>query len=265
MEQNNPYGFHLNQNEAVYQTNLNNENGYETYATQPNMVMQNPYAGVADITARKKKAFIISLGIMCAGLVLSVFSAFVCLIAVVLFTELFLPLIIGSIVLEFSMVFATSHCISKNKVGAGIVCYVLFALANGTTFMSIFINYAPASILGIFLLTAVIFGGTAIVALIIPGDMSRWQASLVMGLIALVILSVAYLIFPVPLLDLFICFFGIVLFIAITVYDVKKINVLATENTSLSIWTVGLFGGMNLYLDFVNLLLKILRLFGRRK
>lgn len=255
--ENNPYGFRLDENQSQSNT------GYNLNGTTYNA--GNVFANAEDLTARRKKCLTMSMAIMCVGLVISTISAFAGMIIMVLVPALFLPILIGSLILEISMVFATNHCINKNNVGGGIACYTFFAIANGTTFLSIFLTYAPSSILSMFLVTTIIFGGTTLVALMIPKDLSRWSTSLIMGLFALLALSLLYFLFPLPALDLFICIFGIVLFIGITVYDVKKIQVLATENPNMSVWAVGLFGGMNLYLDFVNLLLKILRLFGRRK
>lgn len=273
--ENNPYGFRLEENQSQSNTgyNLNGTNYYQNtqaggagaYTNSPQYNTGNVFTNAADLTARKKKCLVMSLAIMCVGLIISTMSAFLGLIVMVLLPGLFLPILIGSIILEIAMVFATNHCISKNQVGGGIACYTFFAIANGTTFLSIFLSYAPSSILAMFLVTTIIFGGTTLVALAIPKDLSRWSTSLIMGLFALLALSLLYFLFPLPALDLFICMFGIVLFIGITVYDVKKIHLLATENPYMSVWSVGLFGGMNLYLDFVNLLLKILRLFGRRK
>lgn len=272
MQQNNPYGFHLDPeasqaqpagtshvSQSAAQYNLNGAEYYQSPYQQAD-----PFAGVVDLTARKKKCLTISLAIMCGGLVISTISAFVTYIVLMLFPEMFSVVWIGSLIFELVMVFATSHCITKNKAGLGIVCYILYAIANGTTFLSIFINYAPASILSLFLVTAVIFGGTTLVSLAIPKDMSRWSLSLTMGLFALLAMMLLNMFFRLPAFDTFICIFGIVLFVAITAYDVKKVNALAMEDTASSVWTVGLFGGMNFYLDFVNLLLRILRLFGRK-
>ncbi|MCM1494280.1 MAG: Bax inhibitor-1/YccA family protein [Bacteroides sp.] len=271
--ENNPYGFHTEENQSQSNTgyNRNETNYYQNvrtdggaYADSRQLRVEAGFGNAGNLTARRKKCLIMSLAIMCVGLIVSTVSAFLGLVVMALLPNLFLPILIGSIILELSMVFATNHCIRKNKVGGGIVCYTLFAIANGTTFLSIFLSYAPSSILAMFLVTTVIFGGTALVALMIPKDLSRWSTSLIMGLFALLALTLLYFIFPMPALDLFICIFGIVLFIGITVYDIKKIQGMATENPNMSVWSVGLFGGMNLYLDFVNLLLKILRLFGRR-
>ncbi len=276
MEKNNPYGFQLNSQELGNQQA--DARGYNFNGTPYNQAGQamnggytqtgmnaNMFTGTVDITKRKKQALAISFGIMCAGLVISVFSAFMSFLFAVVIPEIWIFMMIGSVVLEIGMVFATNACVRHNKVGLGIFCYILFAIANGTTFMSIFLTYAPSAILAMFLVTAIIFGAATVAALIIPGDMSRMQTSLVMGLIALLIMTLIYFIFPMPILDMFICFFGIVLFIVITVFDIKKIHALATTDTQISVWAVGLFGGINLYLDFVNLLLKILRIFGRRK
>lgn len=272
MSQNNPYGFSLestsdtNTNSAYGVPNQNTANTYGDYAAAyETPISETPYGKTVDITKRKKQALTISLGIMSGGLLLSLSAALVEFLVLTMWGNLALPILIGSFVLEFAMVFATQGCIKKEKVGGGIACYVLFAISNGVTFMSIFANYRIDSVLGIFALTTLIFAGTTIVALIIPKDLSGWSLSLIMGLFALLLLSVIYLFVPIPALDFFICIFGVILFIAYTAYDVKKIYALAVEDTSRSIWTVGLFGGMNLYLDFINLLLRILRLFGKRR
>ena len=284
----NPYGFHISE-EQTTASSSEPQNAYSQSAGNGNYYSANPqgyqaygesnpqgyqaYSGadpnyvVKDVTGRKKQCLVISLGVMSAGLVVSAISAF---IFMVLFSRimdgrLFLGLFFGSFILEFAMIWLTNHCIAKRELGLGIAAYITFALANGTTFMSIFSMYSPISILGLFFLTAVIFGGTALVALIIPKDITGWTGSLIMGLFALIALGLIYLFIPVRILDLFICSFGIVLFIAITAYDFQKIRQMAIEDVQSSVWLVGLFGGMNLYLDFVNLLLKILRLFGRRK
>lgn len=261
MQQNNPYGFQLEQN-GVQDNSQYNLNGTDIY--QSRYGQTEPFAGVVNLTARKKKCLTISLAIMCGGLVISTVSAFATYAILMLFPELFSAVWISSLVFELIMVFAASHCITKNKAGIGIVCYILYAIANGTTFLSIFINYAPASILSLFLVTAVIFGGTALISLVVPKDMSRWSLSLTMGLFALLAMMILNMFIRLPAFDTFICIFGIVLFIAITAYDVKKVNALAMEDTRSSVWTLGLFGGMNFYLDFVNLLLRILQLFGRK-
>lgn len=283
----NPYGFHLSEEQATasspepqnayYQSASNgnysvNQQDYQAYGGSTPQGYQayanmDPNYMVTDVTGRKKQCLVISLGVMSAGLVVSTISALIFMILFSRFMDgrIFLGLFFGSFILEFAMIWLTNRCIAKRELGLGIAAYITFAIANGTTFMSIFSMYSPISILGLFFLTAVIFGGTALVALIIPKDITGWTGSLIMGLFALIALGLIYLFIPVRILDLFICSFGIVLFIAITAYDFQKIRKLAMEDVHTSVWIVGLFGGMNLYLDFVNLLLKILRLFGRRK
>ena len=244
-------------------------NGVEYAGTQMqnagNSMQANLYNGTTSVTSRKKTALVISLAVMCGGLFLSTVAALVGLVVMAFVPSLIVPMIVGSVILEFAMVFVTDKMIQKENMVAAVICYCLFALANGTTFMSIFLTYAPQSVLGIFLVTTLIFGGTALVALIVKKDLSGLQTSMIMGLFALIALSVIYLIFQWPMLDLFICIFGILLFIGITAFDIKRITGEAEQNLQRPIWGIGLAGGMNLYLDFVNLLLKILRLFGRRK
>lgn len=276
MGENNPYGFRLEDDmqpaPQAGQTTASQGyrlNGVEYAGTQMqnagNGMQANLYNGTNSVTSRKKTALVISLAVMCGGLFLSTVAALVGLVVMAFVPSLIVPMIVGSVILEFAMVFVTDKMIQKENMVAAVICYCLFTLANGTTFMSIFLTYAPQSVLGIFLVTTLIFGGTALVALIVKKDLSGLQTSMIMGLFALIALSVIYLIFQWPMLDLFICIFGILLFIGITAFDIKRITGEAEQNLQRPIWGIGLAGGMNLYLDFVNLLLKILRLFGRRK
>ena len=275
MGENNPYGFRLEDNmqpaPQAGQTTASQGyrlNGVEYAGAQMqnagNGMQANLYNGTTSVTSRKKTALVISLAVMCGGLFLSTVAALVGLVVMAFVPSLIVPMIVGSVILEFAMVFVTDM-IQKENMVAAVICYCLFALANGTTFMSIFLTYAPQSVLGIFLVTTLIFGGTALVALIVKKDLSGLQTSMIMGLFALIALGVIYLIFQWPMLDLFICIFGILLFIGITAFDIKRITGEAEQDLQRPIWGIGLAGGMNLYLDFVNLLLKILRLFGRRK
>lgn len=276
MGENNPYGFRLEDDmqpaPQAGQTTISQGyrlNGVEYAGAQMqnagNGMQANLYNGTTSVTSRKKTALVISLAVMCGGLFLSTVAALVGLVVMAFVPSLIVPMIVGSVILEFAMVFVTDKMIQKENMVAAVICYCLFALANGTTFMSIFLTYAPQSVLGIFLVTTLIFGGTALVALIVKKDLSGLQTSMIMGLFALIALSVIYLIFQWPMLDLFICIFGILLFIGITAFDIKRITGEAEQDLQRPIWGIGLAGGMNLYLDFVNLLLKILRLFGRRK
>lgn len=280
MQQNNPYGFHI-QNEAnasqpAYQ---NTGTQYQNTGTQfqnagasyygpmdaESYTVRQPFPDALSPTERKKKALVTSLAIMCVGLLISTVSAFASIILIIIDQQLLMPLLIGSLILEISMLFATTSCINKNKIAGGIICYTLFAISNGVMLFSIFFSYSFASIISMFLITTLVFGATTIVALVIPKDLSGWSFSLISGLFALLGLGIINLFVNLPALDLFICVLGIILFIAITAYDIQKISKMAVEDKATSVWSIGLFGGMNLYLDFINMLLKFLRLFGRRK
>ncbi len=277
----NPYEFHLSEEEQVgYETNTQNAFYQSVSKENYNTGSSTDYSAytqtgsllsASDMTIRKKRCLVISLAVMSIGLLISFLTALITLPIVNLaFRSGHIGFVtvtfVVSIILTFVASTTTSRFIAKQKLGPGVASYIVFCILNGTMFMSIFSLYSPASILGIFLFTTIIFGGTALVALIIPKDLSGWSSSLIMGLFALLILSLVNLIFPgAEMLNLYICLFGIVLFIGLTAFDIQKIRKMAVEDSAMSVWIVGLYGGMNLYLDFLNLLLKILRLFGKRK
>lgn len=167
---------------------------------------------------------------------------------------------------ELLIVFVSGYVINKNiPIVAGIL-YAVYSYLNGITLSIIFLAYDLTSITTIFLITAVLFGVMAVYGLITESDLSSVGHLLTMGLIGIVISGIVnLLILHNSVLDMLICCVGVVVFVGLAAYDTQKIKQrveLATDENEL---TLALYGGFELYLDFVNLFLKLLRLFGRRK
>lgn len=170
------------------------------------------------------------------------------------------------VAVELLIVFVSGIVINKNiPIAAGIL-YAIYSYLNGMTLSIIFLAYELTSITTIFLITAVLFGVMAVYGLITDSDLSSVGHLLTMGLLGIVISGIVnLLILHNSILDMIICCVGVVVFVGLAAYDTQKIKQrveMATEENEL---TLALYGGFELYLDFINLFLKLLRLFGRRK
>ena len=114
-------------------------------------------------------------------------------------------------------------------------------------------------------MTALIFGIMSVFGAVTKKDMTSLGSILLAGLIGIIIGSVINMFLGSPAVDYLVTIIGIIVFVLFTAYDVNKIKKLANSYTGLSDNVIALYGAMNLYLDFINLFLKLLRLFGKRK
>ncbi len=170
----------------------------------------------------------------------------------------FLPLIL----VELGLVFAIS--LGINRLGAIPALALLFtyALLNGVTLSVVVYVYTAESILSAFLGAAAIFGGAALYGVVTKRDLTSLGGILVMGLVGLIVVSlVNVFLVPSTQLSWIIGIAGVVIFTGLTAYDVQRIN-----NGNLG-WIktregASVVGALALYLDFVNLFLMLLRVFG---
>ena len=188
-------------------------------------------------------------------------------LAAIIFSSpiVFYGLLIGEIVL----VIAIGRVVTKVSAGKGLALFFLYAFLNGLTLSVIFFIYDLGTIWLAFGATAVLFGIMSIVGYTTKQDLSNWGGILMMGLIGLIVASVANMFFANSTLDWIITYAGILLFLALTVYDTNRIKqmtyaALAAGQTEV-VARMGVIGALRLYLDFINLFLYILRLFGRRR
>jgi FtsH-binding integral membrane protein len=142
-----------------------------------------------------------------------------------------------------------------------------YALLNGLTLGIIFMVYTAESIASTFFVTAATFGVMSIYGFVTGTDLSRWGNLLFMGLIGLVIASVVNMFWFNSMLYWITTYVGVLLFVALTAYDTQKIKMLAfmgygDENVDRK---AAVWGALTLYLDFINLFLFLLRIFGRRR
>lgn len=202
---------------------------------------------------------------MFVALLITAFAAFTTDVktAVYLLTgDMFYLLLVG----EIAIVLVSNYAISKNNAILATILYVVYAYLTGITMSVIFLAYTTASITAIFLITAAVFAIMAVYGLITDTDLSSVGNLCLMGLIGIVISGFVNLVFlGSDMADTIICSIGVLVFVGLTAYDTQKIKERVNSSTNETAMTLALFGGFELYLDFVNLFLKLLRLFGKRK
>lgn len=173
--------------------------------------------------------------------------------------------VIALIIAELALVFILSASARSLSYPTAIVAFMAYSIINGLTLSSIFLVYELSSIVNILFVTAGMFAILAVLGNTINVDLSRIGNILMIGLIGLLIGSLVNLFIMSSAFDLTLTIFGGLLFLVITVYDVQKIKNISNGITEDQVNNVSIICALTLYLDFVNIFLKLLRLFGRRR
>ncbi len=145
-----------------------------------------------------------------------------------------------------------------------LVLFILYSAINGISFSFIFMTYSIGTIFKVFASTSALFGFMAIVGATTKTDLTKMGSFLMMALFGIIIASVINFFTKSSGLDYIISFVGVLVFTGLTAYDVQKIKNYNAENAGEGRMKLGLMGALSLYLDFINLFLMLLRLFGRR-
>lgn len=168
-------------------------------------------------------------------------------------------------VAELATVFIGTWTIKKNyAVLSGIMLFA-FSIINGMTLSSIFYVYDMNSIVSIFTIAAVIFAVMAVYGMVTKRDLTGVGAVCTMLLIGLILVGFLNIfILKSSQLEMISSVIGIGVFIGLTAYDLQKIKNLAVLYPERPIIVLAIYGALNLYLDLINIFLRLLSLFGRR-
>ena len=175
---------------------------------------------------------------------------------------------LGLIILELVVVGFLSARIFDWSLGKVQAAFVGYAMLNGVTLSCVFLAYTSSSIASTFFVTAGTFGVMSLFGYFTKADLSGWGKLLSMAVIGLVIAMVVNIFLNNSILEIVTSFIGVLIFTALTAYDTQKLKQLAllgvTEGEETS-HKASILGALTLYLDFVNLFLFLLRIFGRRR
>jgi FtsH-binding integral membrane protein len=175
----------------------------------------------------------------------------------------------GAIIAELVLVIALGAAFRRLSFPVAALMFFAYAALNGFTLSLIFIVYDLGAIFKAFFSATAAFAVMSVLGYTTQLDLQKYRTYFFMGLIGLVVAMVINIFLRSNGLDLIISMFGVVLFTALTAYDTQKIKRMSTDPTINSdgslVLKLSIFGALQLYLDFINLFLFLLRLFGRRR
>lgn len=168
-------------------------------------------------------------------------------------------------VAEVVLVMVLSARLRSLSIGAARGLFFAYAVLNGLTFSSILLLYDLQTLLVAFLMTSVYFGVLAAYGWLTKRDITRLAPILGVGLVVLAVFWLVSLFLPVGAFDTAICFIGLAVFMGLTAYDVQKLKFWHAqyEGDYEMAKKASIFGALQLYLDFINIFLYILRLLSR--
>lgn len=168
---------------------------------------------------------------------------------------------------EIGLVIGLSAAIRKISLSTATLMFVAYAALNGITFSSLFYVYTMGSLASTFFITAGTFGAMSLVGFFTKTDLSSMGKILLMALVGLIIASVVNIFVASSGLEVLMTYLGVLIFVGLTAYDTQKIKqmFLMAPDASESTQKYAVLGALTLYLDFINLFLYLLRIFGRRE
>ena len=168
------------------------------------------------------------------------------------------------IILELGLVIGLTAAIRKLSFPVAALMFMIYSIVNGVVLSSVFLAYTMSSIATTFFVTAGTFGVMAVIGSVTKKDLTRIGSFALMGLIGIIIASVINLFVGNGIADIVISIIGIIIFIGLTAYDAQKIKqmMMAAEDVNDETQKLAVIGALSLYLDFINLFLYLLRIFG---
>jgi uncharacterized protein len=167
---------------------------------------------------------------------------------------------------ELGLVFSISAMVNRMSGFTATSLFLLYSALNGVTLSFIFIKYTHTSIVSTFFVCALTFLACSIYGWTTKKDLTSIGNFMMMGLIGIIIASIANYFMKSPAINFIISYVGVVVFVGLTAYDTQKIKVMAaTQPAGLDGDVVrkgAILGALTLYLDFINLFLMLLRIFG---
>lgn len=173
----------------------------------------------------------------------------------------------GLIIAELALVFAVSGAINRLSLATATLLFVLYSVVNGATLSVIFLAYSMPAIIQTFFITAGTFGVMALVGYTTKTDLTSLGKLLFMALIGLVIATVVNMFVGSTGFDYILSYVGVLIFVGLTAYDTQKIKQMCMQapDAGEHMQKLALLGALSLYLDFINLFLDLLRIFGNNK
>lgn len=170
----------------------------------------------------------------------------------------------GLVIAEFGLVIGISGAINKLSAVTATLLFVLYSIVNGATLSVIFMAYTMSSIASVFFITAGLFGVMAFIGYTTKTDLTSIGKILFMALIGIILATIVNMFVGSSMLNIIVSYIGVVIFTGLTAYDSQKIKNMLYNADSMDegMQKIALLGSLTLYLDFINLFLMLLRIFG---
>ncbi|MFK7870717.1 MAG: Bax inhibitor-1 family protein [Roseobacter sp.] len=181
------------------------------------------------------------------------------------------PNILGWIIMfaPLGMIFLFGAAINKLSVSAAQTFFYAFAAVMGLSISWIFVAFTGMSIAQVFLITSIAFAGLSLWGYTTKKDISGWGAFLIMGVIGLIVASIVNIFLGSPAIAFAVSILGVLIFAGLTAYDTQNIKntYLAHAHHGDQDWLAkaGIMGALSLYLNFINMFMMLLSLFGNRE
>jgi len=190
--------------------------------------------------------------------------------------EAFVKMVFGNsliffalIIAELALVFAISGMVNRMSAGTATTLFVIYSALNGITLSFIFLAYARASIISTFFICSATFLACSIYGWTTKKDLTSLGGFFMMGLIGIIIASLVNIFIHSNAMTMIISYIGVIVFVGLTAYDTQKMKDMAlTQPAGLDGEVVqkgAILGALSLYLDFINLFLMLLRIFGQSR
>ena len=169
-------------------------------------------------------------------------------------------------VAELALVWWLTASIHKISSGAAFFAFILYSVLNGVTLSSVFLVYKIESIFMVFFISAGMFAAMAVYGTVTKSSLSSFGKFFAMALVGIIIASLVNFLLRSPMLDWFLSIITVVIFTGLTAYDAQKMLAVSRNASDDEIFRkASVIGALDLYLDFINIFLAMLRLFGRRR
>lgn len=174
----------------------------------------------------------------------------------------------GLIIVQLGLVFVISGMVNRLSGSMATSLFMLYSALTGLTLSSILIMYTGASIASTFIICAGMFGAMSVYGYTTKRDLSGMGSMLFMGLIGIVLASIVNIWLKSPALMWAVTYIGVLVFVGLTAYDTQKLKNMGAQldsNDRDNFRKYSIVGALTLYLDFINLFLMLLRIFGNRR
>jgi FtsH-binding integral membrane protein len=243
------------------------ENNNPNYTYQSVIQMDDSETSSRKFIARVFAWMFVALGI--SSVAAFAFSSDPSLEALIRDPYTFAPTGLGIIAMLAPLVFVLLIRFGLNRISYAMlaILFVAYAAVTGISLSILLLIYTSSSVLGVFIGASVMFGIMAIAGYTTHTDLTKMGSLLIMGLFGIIIASVVNIFLHSEGMAMIISYIGVVIFVGLTAYDVQKLKRIGAglEYGDADTKKYALMGGLTLYLDFINLFLMLLRIFGRRR